>query len=94
WMWAVGGGLPALVGFLGLMTRSLRPAWRTPVTDPRFACGLAVTLFYGLGWLDIPTYEPRGHLLSWLLLAIADCKTQTIVAAPSQTPPAQSSLIN
>jgi len=94
WMWAVGGGLPALVGFLVLMGRSLRPAWQAPVTDPRFACGLAVALFYGLGFLDIPTYELRGHLLSWLLLAIADCETQTIVSNPSQTAPARSPLVD
>ncbi|MGQ9866212.1 MAG: O-antigen ligase family protein [Pseudanabaenaceae cyanobacterium] len=94
WMWAVGGGLPALVGFLVLMGRSLRSAWQAPVTDPRFACSLAVTLFYGLGFLDIPTYELRGHLLSWLLLAIADCETQTIVADPSQTAQARLPLVD
>ncbi len=94
WMWAVGGGLPALVGFLGLMGRSLRPAWQASAAHPRFACGLAVTLFYGLGFLDIPTYELRAHLLSWLLLAIADCETQTIVSDPSQTHQTQSPLVN
>ena len=70
---AVGAGLPALFGFLGLVGWIFYGGFRTKLaTIDRglvFSIGLGFFLFLLSGMLDVLFYEPRVNALSWLMLA-------------------------
>jgi O-antigen ligase len=70
---AVGAGLPALLGFLGLTFWVLYKGWRVSLSIMDrglvFAIALSCSLYLLSGMLDVVFYEPRVNILSWLLLA-------------------------
>lgn len=74
-MLALGTGIPGLLGFLALQIAAIRSALQTslPAYGQKLvaACVAGSLVFMVSGFFDIFFYEPRVHLLSWLLLGIA-----------------------
>ncbi len=74
-MLALGTGIPGLLGFLALQFAAIRAALQTrlPVHGRQLvaACVAGSLVFILSGFFDVFFYEPRVHLLSWLLLGIA-----------------------
>lgn len=70
---SVGAGLPALLGFLGLVGwifyRGLRTRLATIDRGLVFSIALGFFLYLLSGMLDVVFYEPRVNALSWLMLA-------------------------
>lgn len=95
-MLALGTGLPGLIGFLALQIAAIRAALQIrqpPAGRQLVAACLAGSLVFVLsGFLDIFFYEPRVHLLGWLLLGIAYGVSQGPPSwAPSMAPSARES---
>ncbi|MDX1976844.1 MAG: O-antigen ligase family protein [Pseudanabaenaceae cyanobacterium bins.68] len=71
---AVGAGLPGLCAYVGLMVVTAWQEFRVnldrQLADLRFCRWLAIILFMLFGLVDVPFYEPRVHLLFWLILAL------------------------
>jgi O-antigen ligase len=74
-MLALGTGIPGLLGFLALQIATIRAALqaRLPAHGRQLvaACLAGGLVFILSGFFDIFFYEPRVHLLGWLLLGIA-----------------------
>ncbi len=64
---AVGGGIPALIGFMTLVISVLVMGIKRD--QNLFGVVITIALFFLSGLLDVTFYEPRVNILSWLLLA-------------------------
>lgn len=80
---AVAGGLPFMLGFMGLLIYGLghrgkldRSNLDGSTKDALFALNLAIAIFYGSGVFDVVFYEPRLNLFSWLLVAMVNCSKE------------------
>jgi O-antigen ligase len=69
---AVGSGIPALIGFFGIITwtiwRSLKSAIAKETEGLMIVTAIGLGLFFLSGWLDLVIYEPRISMLLWYLL--------------------------
>ncbi|NKB17542.1 MAG: O-antigen ligase family protein [Pseudanabaena sp. CRU_2_10] len=70
---AVGAGLPALFGFLGMLGWAIVLGLKAKLPDQTkglvVVTVVAISLYLMFGILDVVFYEPRVNMLSWLLLA-------------------------
>jgi len=69
---AVGSGIPALLGFVGIIGWTIWTALKSAIakdTEGMMVIAvISVMLFLMSGWLDLVLYEPRLSMLLWFLL--------------------------
>ena len=69
---AVGAGIPALLGFVGIIGwtiwTSLKSAVAKDTEGMMMVVAIGVMLFLLSGWLDLVLYEPRLSMVLWILL--------------------------
>jgi O-antigen ligase len=69
---AVGSGIPALFGFVGIMVwtvwTSVKSAIAKETEGLMVVTAISLVLFLLSGWLDLVIYEPRISMLLWYLL--------------------------
>jgi len=69
---AVGSGIPALLGLLGIIVwtiwLSMRSAIAKDTEGTMVITAISIILFWLSCWLDLVLYEPRISMLLWYLL--------------------------